>query len=117
MGAVSLITTTAMIKNPTARALMLKSPVPLTIQYAMIYAGLSVMIVSGIAMLKGCNWARYLYVFWVGLALVVGIAVSPMKAALIPQIVVFAVVVFFLFRPKASEYFLSKRSSYDTQSI
>ena len=105
MGGISLITSTFMINSPVARDLMSKSLIPIPIQYVMSYIGLLIMIVSGVAMLKGCNWARFLYVIWSIIGFVVGIATSPMKAAMIPSLVVFAVIAFFLFRPKASAFF------------
>lgn len=106
IGAVSLITTTAMINNPTVRDLMAKSSMPISVQYAMSYLGLLVTIVSGAGMLKGRNWARYLYVIWSLVGFVIGIATSPMKAAMIPGFLVFLVVAFFLFRPKATAFFV-----------
>ncbi len=57
-GGVSLITSTAMINDPTGLDLMRKSPIPIPVQYAQIYIGLLITLVSGIAMLKGRNWAR-----------------------------------------------------------
>ncbi|MBK1859440.1 hypothetical protein [Cerasicoccus arenae] len=95
-----------MINNPMVRDLMAKSPIPIPIQYAISYAGLLVMIVSGIAMLKGKNWARYLYVIWSLAGSVMGIATSPMRTAMIPGVVLFMVFAFFLFRPKATSFFL-----------
>jgi len=117
MSGISFISLTVMINDPLANEILSKTPIPLYIQYAIAYAGLVVMIVSGIAMIKGCNWARYLYTIWVGAALLMGLAVSPMKAILVPQIVVFAIVVLVLFRPAATAYFLQKGSSDDTQDI
>lgn len=106
MGGISLIATTAMINNPTVHDMMAKNPMPIPVQYAMSYIGLLVMIVSGVAMLKGMNWARYLYVIWSLVGFVIGIATSPMKAAMIPGFVVFLVIAFFLFRPKATAFFV-----------
>lgn len=105
IGSVSLITTTAMINNPTARDIMAQNPMPLPIQYAMSYLGLAIMIVSGAAMLKGRNWARYLYVISSLIVFALGFATSPIKATLIPGFVVFLVVAFLLFRPKANAFF------------
>jgi hypothetical protein len=105
MGGISLITTSLMINNPMARDLMSKSPIPIPAQYAINYVGLLIMIVSGAAMLKGCNWARFLYVIWSIIGFLVGITTSPMKAAMIPGFVVFLIVAFFLFRPKANAFF------------
>ena len=72
--------TTAMINNPIARDIMAKNPMPILVQHAISYIQILVMIISGVAMLKGMNWARYLYVIWSLISIVIGIATSPMKA-------------------------------------
>ena len=105
MGGISLITSSISLNNPMAKELMSRSPMPISIQYLMMYVGLFIMIVCGIAMLKGQNWARLLYVIWSIIGFVVGIATSPFKAAMIPGIVIFLIAAFFLFRPKANAYF------------
>jgi hypothetical protein len=108
LSGISLIVSTMTLDDPTARELMSRSPIPLTVQYIMMYAGLLVMFVSAIAMLKGQNWARFLYVIWSVVGFAIGLATSPMKAALVPGIVVLVVIAFFLFRPKANEYFRAR---------
>jgi hypothetical protein len=105
MGAISLISTTVMLNNPTVRELMGKNPIPIPLQFAISYAGLIIMIVSGSAMLKGFNWARLLYVIWSVVGFLVGIATSPVKLAMIPGLVIFLIIVFFLFRPAANAFF------------
>jgi hypothetical protein len=57
MSGISLITSTVNLNNPMAKSLL---PIPL--QYVMLYVGLFITIVAGIAMLKGQNWARFLHV-------------------------------------------------------
>lgn len=105
-GGISLITTTAMINNPMVQDWMAQNPIPIPVQYAMNYIGLLVMIVSGVAMLKGANWARYLFAIWTLVVSVPGIVTSGMKAISIPGFVVFLVIAFFLFRPKATAFFV-----------
>lgn len=105
---ISLVTTTFTLNNPTAKELMSRSVIPLQLQFAMMYFGLLVQLVSGVAILKAQNWARLLYTIWTGIALVIGLATSPMKMAMIPGVVLFVVIVVFLFRPKANEYFKAK---------
>ena len=113
MGGISLVTTTlmidkidkVMIDNPAARELISKSPIPVPVQYAMTYVGLLIMLVSGIAILKGQNWGRWLYVVGTAVGFLIGIIASPLKEAMISGFVVFVVVTFFLFRPKANAYF------------
>jgi hypothetical protein len=114
---ISLLTSTVSLNNPMARELMAKSLLPVPLQFVMLYVGLLITIVSGIAMLKGQNWARFLYVGWSAIGFVIGILTSPMKAAMIPGLVVFAVLTFFLFRPKPNEYFSTKDTTDSAQGI
>lgn len=107
MAGVSLISTSAMINNPVAEELMAKSSVPVTVQYVLSYIALAITFVSGIAMLKGLNWSRYLYVIWSFIGFTFSLATSPMKVALIPGFVIFLVIAFFLFSAKANAFFKS----------
>jgi hypothetical protein len=121
LGGISLVTTTlvinsAVIDNPAVQELMSKSLIPVPVQYAMTYIGLLVTLVSGVAMLKGQNWGRWLYVVGTALGFLIGIVTSPLKGAMIPGFVVFVVVTFFLFRPKANKYFSGEEAAHDTQS-
>jgi hypothetical protein len=88
-----------------AKELMAKTLLPIPLQYVLLYGGLLITIVAGISILKGQNWGRFLYMVWHAIGFVIGIFTSPMKAAMIPGLVVFVVITFFLFRPKADEYF------------
>jgi len=125
-GGISLVTTTLMINNgmidevmidnPAARELLSKSLIPIPVQYAVTYVGLLVMLVSGVAMLKGQNWGRWLYVVGTAAGFLIGIITSPLKEAMIPGFVVFVVVTFFLFRPKANKYYSDRGTAHDTQS-
>jgi hypothetical protein len=104
-GALSLVTSAVMMKNPLTQELMAKSPIPVPVQYVMLFVGLLVSVISGIFMLKGANWARMLYIIWGAVGFLVSLLTSPIKLMLIPGFVVYAVFVFFLLRPKASAYF------------
>jgi hypothetical protein len=105
VGAISLITTTVTLNNPMAKELMARSPIPLPVQCAILYVGLVVIIISGVAMLKSLNWGRLLYVIWSAAGFVINFATAPMKIAIIPGFLLYIVVVFFLFRPKANQFF------------
>jgi hypothetical protein len=105
LASISIISTSLMINHPVTRDLMAKSPIPLPAQFALMYVGLLISIVCGIGMLKGGNWARLLYVIWSVVSFAIGFTTSPMKAAIIPGAVVFLIIAFFLFRPKANEFF------------
>ena len=60
---------------------------------------------SGVMMLYRQNWARLLYVGWCILGIIIELTTSPIKIMLLPGIVVFAIIAFFLFRPAANAYF------------
>ncbi len=116
MGVIALIASSISLNNPMTKDIMGRSPIPIPVQYVMMYAGLLVQLVSGIAMLKGQNWARFLYVIWSIIGLVVGFATSPMKTAIIPSVVIFLIIAFFLFRPAANEYFSGAEVKSDAES-
>jgi len=113
----SAISSTFGLQNPTARELMARSPIPVPIQIAILYAGLLVTLVSGIAFLKGQNWARYLYVGWGIVGFIVGFATSPMKFSMIPGFIFFLVIAFFLFRTKATRFFTGIKADHEPQGV
>ncbi|MCC4607800.1 hypothetical protein LL967_07940 [Xanthomonas campestris pv. zinniae] len=95
--------------NPAAENIMRQGVLPLWLQYAIGYFGMAVQLVCALAFLKGKAWGRTLYIGWGVIGLVVGFATSPMKLALIPGAILFAVVVFFLLRPASSAFFANGR--------
>ncbi|HMD86976.1 MAG TPA: hypothetical protein VKO18_19985 [Terriglobia bacterium] len=105
MGGIWLIESTIMLNNPLAKDLMASSPIPVPLQFATWYVGVVVMIASGLAMLKGQNWARLLCVIGGAVGGLIGLATSPTKVVMIPSFLFYVVIVFFLFRPKVQEYF------------
>jgi hypothetical protein len=107
----TVISSILTFNNPVSREILSKSLIPINIQYIMTFVGLLIGIVCGIAMLKGQNWARLLYVGWGIIGLIIGIVTTPMKALMIPGIIVFLIVIFFLFRPKANEYFKATKAA------
>jgi hypothetical protein len=103
--AFSLIAIPWTINNPITQKIMAQSAIPISLQYAMMFVGLFITLLCSIAMLKRQNWARILYVVWNIIVIIYGIATSPMKAMAIPGLIVILIIAFFLFRPKANEYF------------
>jgi hypothetical protein len=65
-------------------------------------------IVCGMFMLYGFNWARWLLVVWIGYHVVLSIFHSPFE--LFVHSLLFAIILYFLFRPQASAYFLGARA-------
>ena len=60
-------------------------------------------ILCGTFMLRGSNWARWLLVVWMGYHIVLSVLHSPLQ--LVVHSLLFAVILYFLFRPQASAYF------------
>jgi hypothetical protein len=59
--------------------------------------------VSGLFMLRGHNWARWLLVIWIAFHIVISALHSVSQLAI--HVAIFAVILFFLFRRPASAYF------------
>ncbi len=110
---ISLISALVAYNNPMTMELMAKSKLSLPLQYGLMYGGIALSLVTGIAMLKGQNWARLLYVGWSVIGLVIGLATSPIKMAILPGALLLAVIAFFLFRPKANVYFSPRLATND----
>jgi hypothetical protein len=72
--------------------------------------------ISGIGLLKRQNWARFLYLIcWILLFVIhilrnIYILRNPMTTGLIGGSVLFLITIFFLFRPKANDYFAGRDS-------
>ena len=67
-------------------------------------------LISGIGMLKRQNWSRFFYlIYWI-LFFVIYIVRNPMTTGLIGGTVLFLITIFFLFRPKANDYFAGRDS-------
>lgn len=113
----TLITTLFTLNNPMVRDFMGKSMLPIEIQFILIFVGVTVTLVSGIAMLKGLYWSRLLYAAWGVIGYTIQLVTSPMKTSLIPGFIVFAIMIVFLFRPKANDYFSIKETPGDAQDI
>ncbi len=64
-------------------------------------------VLCGVFILRGFNWARWLLVVWIGFHIILSALHSPLQ--LLMHILIFAVVLYFLFRRQASAYFLQNR--------
>jgi hypothetical protein len=67
-----------------------------------------VMVLSGVFMLYGFNWARWLLVVWLAFHVIIGILHSSFQ--LLVHSLLLVVVVLFLFRPAASAYFRATKA-------
>jgi len=68
-------------------------------------------LISGVFMLLGFNWARWLLVVWIGYHIIISFLHSTLEV--IVHSLLFGVILFFLFRPRATAYFREQRSRTD----
>ncbi|MHB1948469.1 MAG: DUF7144 family membrane protein [Gammaproteobacteria bacterium] len=105
---ISLIGNLVTINNPAVKNMMEQSPIPMNVQYVMMYLGVVILFICGLGFLKGKNWARILYVIWGILGIIMNFVILKLSPILIPGIVFFVIIIFFLYRPKANLYFAGK---------
>ena len=65
-------------------------------------------IAAGLFMLRGHNWARWLLVAWIAFHIVISALHSWLQ--LLIHVLIFSVILFFLFRPRANEFFARSAS-------
>jgi len=112
MAGLSLITSILTLNDPKTSEIMRRwISIPLSIQYILMFIGITVQLISGVGILKGMNWARFLYVIFSIVGFVIGIFISPFKIFIVTSIVVFIIVVFYLFRPSANDYFAGREDN------
>lgn len=101
-----VITSTALTHdNPEVIRMMELSAISITLQYVLMAIGVLITISSAVLMLKANKIGRTIYVGWAVISLTIGLITSPAQAMMIPGLVLFLIIFFFLFRPKANEYF------------
>lgn len=107
-GVISLFTSLLSWNSPIVKELMAKNPLPIPLQYVMMYIGSPISVISGAGIFKGKNWGRLLYVLWGATGIVINLITFPIKLTIIIGLVVFAIVAFFLYRPASNQYFAQK---------
>ena len=111
------ITSTALsYDNPEVIKVMELSSMPLIFQYIFMVLGHLITLLSAVLMLKAKKRGRTMYVGWSIISLIIGLLTAPAKALMIPSLVFFLIVNFFLFRRKANEFFSNgqERLVYDS---
>lgn len=105
LGIFSMFATSANLKNPKVIEYMRQLLLPLSLQYAILALGVMIMTISGLGILKGKNWARFLYTGWGLFSFLTSLAVGTMQASMLPGLIIFLIIAYFLFRPDAHQYF------------
>ena len=104
-GSLALIGVFFSFVSPIIIEKMKQNNLPLSIQYFLsIFYSLSYLI-SGVGFLKHKNWSRKLFIFIFVISLIQSIITFNWSPTVIFGYLVFIVSLFFLYRPKANEYF------------
>lgn len=100
----SVLALLATRQNPEMHELVRHIPFPMGI-YTAAYWSAALNIVAGAAMLQAKNWGRWLYVVYGTAGIVFDFSAAPDKPMLLYGVVLFACVVYFLFRSRTHFYF------------
>lgn len=109
LGIYSLVVSLLTMNNPAIQDIMQHNTLPMTVQYVLMYAGVAVLIISGIGILTRRNWARFLYLIWGSIGIIIQLVTAHAGMILIPGVIFFVIIVYFLFRAKASAYFVGSK--------
>ncbi|WP_028314338.1 hypothetical protein [Desulfatibacillum aliphaticivorans] len=73
--------------------------------YILAFASAGISLFSGMFMLGGANWTRYMCLAYGAVFLAWSFVALPGNGLLIPEMGVFAIILFFLFKPGARDFF------------
>ncbi len=96
-GAFSFLTSFVSMNSPLVLELMAKNLIPDSARFALMCVGLTISIASGVFMLRGVNWTRFLYVIWGTIGFLSSLATFPVKLMLAPGIIVYGIIIILLF--------------------
>ena len=103
-GGILLTRASELIQSSSPRA------IPTSMHDFQLYAGWVISIVSWIFILRGANWARYLFIIWGAIDFVASFIVGASSFALF-----YPIAVIFLLRPKVQAYFMADREGIEMQ--
>ena len=106
LGAFGALATLMLPVNPVAVQLLEQSPLPLSMHVAIGAIGALISIACGYGVLKGLGWSRLLYTAWILISVAITLFSMPFSSLMIIGWVIQAVIIFFLFRPEASAWFV-----------
>ncbi|HEY4231926.1 MAG TPA: hypothetical protein VGM76_00740, partial [Lacipirellulaceae bacterium] len=93
------------------------TPVPTPIQQAKSALSTVIALVTGYYLLSGKNWSRILCVAWQSLELFYGFTVwGVIRWSVIPALLMYGVIAYFLFRPRANAFFAEGGVGLDEES-
>jgi hypothetical protein len=99
------------VNNPAVIAMMAQNPIPPKLQYSLQALGITVTFLSSIGFLMGVGVWRWVYATWSLVTFVIAITTSPRKEIVWGTLVLTLVVLFFLFRPRADQFFKGRETA------
>jgi hypothetical protein len=93
------------MNNPVTVHIYARSPFPMPVHLAFGALGNLISIACGYGVLRGFNWSRFLYVAWSLIGFAFTLLTLPVATFIILGLAIFAVFVFFMFRPAANAWF------------
>lgn len=103
-GAGSCLRVVKSMNDPVVLELLSKSPIPIPLQFAVSYVNSMIFVVCGIFMLRGTNWARFLYIIWGAVGVLYNLITSPSKFSIV-YVVIYGILAYLLLHPIANEFF------------
>jgi hypothetical protein len=94
--------------NPMMTKMLAQMHMSLALYQAWAALGIAVSLACAYGILKGLPWSRVLYLVWGIIGLVVGLYISPIKAALVVSLVILVVVCAFLWTNTANDWFQAR---------
>ncbi len=99
----------ALMNNPLIQQTMAANPLSPLVMVVISLLGSTITLFCGISCLKRWGWVRYLYAAWTVASLLLNFFTTPYsKLLMLPSVVIFAVVIWFLFAPEARAYFAKR---------
>ena len=93
--------------NPFAVEMASRGPIPLEVQQIFGMVNGFVLAICGIVILKGRTWARALFLGWSAIGFLFGIFIVGILLALLFSMISVGMIMFFLCRQRANEWFSS----------
>lgn len=91
--------------NPAAQAYLAASGLSLESQMVLGVVGVIIAALCGFYILRGANWARYLYIGWTLLGVAIAMATIGFTPMMLVSLAILALVIFLLFRKPANAFF------------
>ena len=83
-------------------------PIPFWFQLLYSYIGSVIMLVSGIFILGGRNWARVILMVWLLSVLIITLLITGLTFPLYSKFIIAVIVLFLLYSKKSNRYFSSE---------